>query len=75
MRKFARHRHAWRIKEVRVAEPSGIYRHNGSELPVVDHRGHDPAVPWQVRPPRVMNRSVAGANARGPLRDGLRGMK
>jgi len=75
MRKFTRHRHAWRIKEVWVGEPSGIYKHNGAELPVADHRGQDPTDPWQVRLPRVMNQRAAGVNARGPCRVGLGGMK
>jgi len=69
MGQFAWHRHARRVKEVSVRGPSGVRKHNGTELRVVDHRGQDPADPWQVRQPRVINRSGAGAKACGPRRE------
>jgi hypothetical protein len=69
------HRCAWRIKEVSVRRPPEVRKHNGTELPVADDRGQNPADSWQVRQPRVMNRNGAGANARSPRRAGLRGAK
>ena len=70
MRRFTWHRYAWRIKEVPVRRPPEVRKHNGTELPVADHRRQNPVDYWQVRQPRVMNRNGAGANACGQRRAG-----
>jgi hypothetical protein len=75
MRQFARYRHARRVKEVSVRERSGVRNHNEPELPTADHQAQDAADRGQVRQPRLMYRSRAGANACGPCRAGLRDMK